>query len=104
MRTFKKSLTACAVLAALTGLSACETVAAAASMGLSDSSIASSTAATLGYSSPERVTISDRRTEGNKTYYTATAGGRTYICSILGGGYLVGRQVSEASCVPEATH
>ncbi len=52
---------------------------------LSDDRIKTNTASALGVS-PDQITISDRKYDGmTNTYYTASAAGRTYACTINGG-------------------
>lgn len=92
------------VLLIAVGLSGCATITAAGSAGLTDERIASATATVLGYTSGTEVRISDRRTEGNVNRYVATTRSGRFVCSIIGGGALVGFQVSSPECHPAAAN
>ena len=68
---------------------------------LSDDRIKSNTATALGVSA-DRVTITDRRYDGmTNTYYTASAGGRSYACVLNGGTALSLGMTNPPQCTPK---
>jgi hypothetical protein len=75
-----------------------------ASVAVTDDSIRSNTAATLGISE-RSFTISDRVDSGARTdYLVNTHAGRQYSCYMTGTIAITGRAVSNAVCEPVGTH
>lgn len=70
---------------------------------MSNDRIASSVAGTLGVP-PSAVTLSDRRSDGpTNTFVLAhLANGKTYACTINGGGLLAAGMINPPSCQPAA--
>lgn len=83
-----------ALLAVSTGLSGCLTA-----NVTSDARIESETAGIIGVS-PSEVSISDRRTVGVNTYYTARAGQRSWSCVMNGGNVMTFGLTNPPSCTP----
>ncbi len=68
---------------------------------LSDDRIRTNTASTLGVS-PDQITISDRKYDGmTNTYYTASAAGRNYACTINGGTVMSMGITNPPTCTPK---
>ena len=87
----QKAIASTAILAA-TFVSGC------ASQLLSDDRIASETSGALGLQ-PSQVTITDRRSEMTRTYYTATTpSGQQYTCLLAGGNFTTMGMTSAPIC------
>ena len=84
-------------LIALLGLSACQ------DQLMSDDRMRSSIAGVLGVP-PSSVTLTDRRSDGpTNTYVLAhVTGGRTYACTVNGGGVLAFGMMNPPTCQPAA--
>ena len=68
---------------------------------LSDDRIRTNTASALGVS-PDQVMISDRKYDGmTNTYYTASAAGRNYACTINGGTVMSMGITNPPTCTPK---
>lgn len=68
---------------------------------LSDDRIKTNTASALGVS-PDQITISDRKYDGmTNTYYTASAAGRSYACTINGGTVISMGITNPPTCTPK---
>ena len=92
-------LAACAVLAIT--LAGCSTVAEKTNI-LSDESIKSKVAGTLGHE-PDTITLLNRRTEGTNTYVTVrTKNKKEYACTLNGGNLFSAGIVNPPSCTPKA--
>ena len=90
-----KAVAACIVLLAV---SACQ------DQLMSNDRMTSAIAGTLGVP-PSRVTLSDRRSDGpTNTYVLAhVTNGKTYACTVNGGGALAFGIINPPSCQPAAT-
>lgn len=85
-------------LTAILGLSGCQ------DQLMSDDRMKSSIAGVLGVP-PSSVTLTDRRSDGpTNTYVLAhVAGGKTYACTVNGGGVLAFGMMNPPTCQPTAT-
>ncbi len=90
---------ACAVLSIT--LAGCSTVAEKTNF-LSDESIKSKVAGTLGHD-PASLTLVNRRTDGTNTYVTVrTNNKKEFACTLNGGNLLSAGIVNPPSCTPKA--
>lgn len=98
MKTHTILMGAAALAVIATGLSGCigtKTL-------VSDSRLASNTAGILGVA-PDAVTISDRRSAGTNTYYTAHVCKRSYACTMNGGNLMTFGMMNPPVCNPSVS-